>query len=169
VLHAAAPLGAAWVGGRRNAYRRFSAPIPPGARRRLDGWFDRSFLERAEIARVARIRGALPESLARLAPTGMLDLSTVRGMAFIDTIVIAEANARGADDEASLIFHELVHLVQCQLLGTVGFVRAYLLGWLDAGRSYFDNPLEAMAFELQARFDAGDVCNVASEVSRAFR
>lgn len=161
---AAAALGAAWVTGRRDGYRRFSEPLPAEARGRFSRYFSHSLLDRAGVARVPRIRNPLPERLVRLAPGGMLDLSTVRGMAFIDTIVIAEQNSRGGN-EVSLLFHELVHLVQYEILGTTGLVHAYLAGWMRAGRSYLDNPLEAMAFRLQSRFDAGEAFDARLEVS----
>lgn len=150
---AAAPAGAAWLLARRRRYRPVAQPLPDAVIERLAPCFPADVLAGTRLARVDRIRNPIPH---RLAPAGMLDLSTVRGMAFIDTIVIAHANSRPADDERSLLFHELVHIVQFRLLGTLGFVRAYFRGWHEAGRSYLDNPLEAMAFELQDRFDAGE-------------
>jgi hypothetical protein len=150
---AAAPAGAAWLLARRRRYRSAARPLPDGVAQRLAPCFPAEVLSSTRLARVDRIRNPVPY---RLAPTGMLDLSTVRAMAFIDTIVTAHANSRAADDEGSLLFHELVHVVQFRLLGTLGFVHAYLRGWHEAGRSYLDNPLEAMAFELQDRFDAGE-------------
>jgi hypothetical protein len=149
-----APAGAAWVGARRDSYRRISAPLPREAVRTLEPFFGPNLLGRTEVARVPRIDNPLAPLLRRVRIPGALDLSTVRGMAFIDTIVIADDNASAGDDDLSLLFHELVHIVQYRLLGARGFVHAYLAGWLNAGRSYLDNPLEIMAFDLQDRFDA---------------
>lgn len=146
----AAPFGAAWVGARRDRYRRSSEPLDLVAHAALVPYFDAALLARVEVAHVRTIGAALPR---RFWARGMLDLSTVRAMAFIDTIVVARANARAGDDATSLLFHELVHVVQFRVLGTAGFVRAYLGGWLDAGRSYRDNPLEVMAYSMQQRFD----------------
>ncbi len=163
----AAPIGAAWITHRRDVYRRFSEPLAPGIADQLRGYFSSSLLRCAEVARVPTIANPLGGLLSRFQPPGALDLSTVRGMAFIDTVVIAEGNAHHADNETSLLFHELVHLVQYQLLGTGGFVRAYLAGWLESGKSYLHNPMEAMAFELQDRFDRGGPSfDVATEVRR---
>jgi hypothetical protein len=153
-----------WLGARRRSYARVATPLeaPPRVRECCDP----ALLARVRVARVERIRNPIP---ARVRPAGMLDLSTVRAMAFIDTVVIADANQHATDDPASLLFHELVHVVQFDILGVRPFVAAYLRGWLDAGRSYLENPMEAMAFDLQARFDAGELSDVAREVRAALR
>ena len=52
----------------------------------------------------------------------------------------------------SLLFHELVHLVQFRLLGVRTFSRLYVRGFL-AGGSYHGIPLERCAFELGHRFE----------------
>ena len=59
----------------------------------------------------------------------------------------------GFERDESLHFHELVHVVQWQHLGPERFIMAYALGHLISG-GYRTNPLEAMAYGLQARFDA---------------
>jgi len=56
--------------------------------------------------------------------------------------------------EESLHFHELVHVIQWDVLGTRDFLLLYASGLSEHG--YFDCPLEAMAYEHQRRFDAGE-------------
>lgn len=58
----------------------------------------------------------------------------------------------GCERDESLHFHELVHVVQWQHLGPDKFIMAYALGHLLSG-GYHTNPLEEMAYSLQARFD----------------
>jgi len=58
----------------------------------------------------------------------------------------------GYERDESLHFHELVHVVQWQHLGPDKFIMAYALGHLLSG-GYYTNPLEEMAYALQARFD----------------
>jgi hypothetical protein len=48
-------------------------------------------------------------------------------------------------------FHELVHVVQWNALGISDFLLTYAVGLLQHG--YADSPLEAIAFELQERFE----------------
>ena len=164
----AAALGAMWVARRRDLYRRGSTPLSGEARALLSGFFGPDLLRRTEVARVERIAGPLPGSLARWRPSGMLDLSTVRGMAFIDTIAIASANIHVCDDCMSLLFHVLVHVTQYHVLGTSSFVDEYLRGWLHSERRYHDNPMEVMAYELQQRFDLARAVpfSVEAEVQR---
>jgi hypothetical protein len=50
-------------------------------------------------------------------------------------------------------FHELVHVVQWSTLGVRDFLLTYALGILQYG--YAESPLEAIAYQLQARFEQG--------------
>jgi len=58
----------------------------------------------------------------------------------------------GYERDESLHFHELVHVIQWRHLGPERFIMAYALGHLLSG-GYRNNPLEIMAYDLQARFD----------------
>lgn len=69
---------------------------------------------------------------------------TLREMIFV--------RADGVGD-ASLLFHELVHVVQWRSLGPNRFLALYGLLLLEHG--YRGSPLEEMAYDLQAEFDAG--------------
>lgn len=52
----------------------------------------------------------------------------------------------------SLLFHELVHVVQYSLLGLDSFVEQYVLGWVQSGGTYEHIPLERLAFDLEGRY-----------------
>lgn len=56
-----------------------------------------------------------------------------------------------SDDFAVLAFHELVHVVQYEILGVDAFVTRYL-GGLVGDRDYFAIPLELAAYTAQARY-----------------
>lgn len=51
---------------------------------------------------------------------------------------------------SSILFHELVHVVQYRLLGVSGFAEQYVRGFLESG-SYHKIPLEVCAFTLERR------------------
>jgi hypothetical protein len=53
----------------------------------------------------------------------------------------------------SVYFHELVHAVQWQTLGTDDFLLAYGAGLMTYG--YANSPFEVIAFDLQSEFDRG--------------
>jgi hypothetical protein len=74
--------------------------------------------------------------------------------------------ALGAASDESTHFHELVHVVQWSLLGEECFYHLYGAGLLSAG--YRSSPLEAIAYDLQARFDGGEArFDAIEEVRRA--
>ena len=56
---------------------------------------------------------------------------------------------------ASLLFHELVHVVQFRVLGLEAFAREYVHGFLTS-RRYEGIPLEICAFDLERRFSIGE-------------
>ena len=61
---------------------------------------------------------------------------------------------RAVATDESLHFHELVHVVQWQVLRPKDFLLLYAAGLAESG--YRDCALEAMAYDHQRRFDAGD-------------
>ena len=72
------------------------------------------------------------------------------GITFLDTYFLLPS---GADDE-SLHFHELIHVVQWQVLGPKAFLLIYAADL--AARGSLHSPLERMAYDHQRRFDAGE-------------
>lgn len=72
--------------------------------------------------------------------------SLTEAITFEDVIASREAM------NASLLFHELVHVVQYRVLGVREFARQYVSGFLDTS-SYSEVPLERTAFDLQFRFE----------------
>ncbi|MFN2570846.1 MAG: hypothetical protein ABR537_04420 [Gemmatimonadales bacterium] len=74
---------------------------------------------------------------------------------FVDTIVVSERGPLPASEELPLLFHELVHVVQYDVLGLDEFVRRYVRGWVENGFQYSRIPLERSAYELDGRFRAG--------------
>jgi hypothetical protein len=62
-------------------------------------------------------------------------------------------------------FHELIHVVQWKVLGVREFLLAYALGVVQC--EYEKSPLEAIAYDLQARFEQGlGLPSVAESVAR---
>lgn len=85
----------------------------------------------------------------------------LRGIAYIDTIFVTERSP-----PESLLFHELVHIVQWNALGPDNFLMVYGLGLLEHG--YRDSYLETMAYDFQRRFDAGGLAeNLEADIRSA--
>jgi hypothetical protein len=72
----------------------------------------------------------------------------ISGITYQDTFFVKKGH-----QSESLYFHEMVHVVQWDRLGSDGFLLAYGVGLMQAG--YRNSPLEAMAYRLQADFDRG--------------
>ncbi len=68
------------------------------------------------------------------------------GITYKDTYFIK----KGCEKDLELHFHELVHVVQWQILGASKFISRYISEMQQQG--YDDSPLEKMAYELQYSF-----------------
>lgn len=72
------------------------------------------------------------------------------GLSLLDLVFLRY----GGEDRADLLFHELVHAMQWRCLGLNRFLLLYGIGLVQHG--YRQSPLEAMAFDLQHRFERED-------------
>lgn len=68
------------------------------------------------------------------------------GITFLDTFFVR----RGQSRNEVLHFHELIHVIQWRILGPEQFLRSYADGLERFGYRY--SPLEAMAYDAEARF-----------------
>jgi hypothetical protein len=73
------------------------------------------------------------------------------GLRWVSAITLGHLIATRQPMSDSLLFHELVHVAQFQLLGIQDFSRLYVRGFLATG-SYESIPLEVCAYTLEARF-----------------
>lgn len=117
----------------------------------------------AELARLSPFFGEAWLSRVRLRPLPP-PLPLVAGLTLGRTVLLSRRWF--APDPLPLLFHELVHVAQYERLGAARFLWRYFLGWLRGGCRYRRIPLEAHAFDLQARFmeDRGRAFRVAGEV-----
>ncbi len=104
--------------------------------------------------RVARVPGIDNPPFYREIGRVVLDFTGMTAITFADTVVLNRRFVEGPAP-AGLLFHELVHVVQYDVLGVDEFTRLYVGGWAAGGFSYRDIPLERMAYRLQAEFEAG--------------
>ena len=78
----------------------------------------------------------------------------MEGITFVDTILVSQGHHPYDPPSPTLLFHELVHVVQYALLGRDALVERYVRGWAENGQKYFRIPLERDAYALQARYEA---------------
>ena len=120
----------------------------------LKMFYREATIERTRIRHVPKIEN--PSFYTDLARSGMsipLDFSQMAGITFVDTILLSDLYAH-VQPRISLLFHEMVHVVQYGWLGVSEFTSQYVRGWAQNGFVYAEIPLERDAYELQKRFDS---------------
>jgi hypothetical protein len=151
----------------RRRHRSLRRRLTERERAALAGHFGARTLEGAWIAEVARIELWISPRLGRWAQRaaarrgGRVALSPA-GLT-LGNLVLVE---RDVPDRHSLLFHELVHVVQFARLGRGGFLARYLAEWAAAGWDVGAIPMERDAYELQRRFERGERFDAEAEVAR---
>src|SRR4030095_622684 len=128
-------LAASYIARQHDHFWSLSLQLSETQRTKLRPFFPIEVLETVRIAKGAIPSPLLYRFLRKFAPGNLPNLSTIAGITFQDVIVHSE---RISDP---LLFHELVHVVQCQVLGLKRFTTQYVRGFLST-RKYEDIPLE---------------------------
>jgi len=116
---------------------------------RLPQYFSKELLSTANVVLTDRLP-VPPLSALGLSEFADFENQPISGITYKDTYFLE----RSAAGEESLHFHELVHVIQWQVLGPKDFLLLYAIGLNEHG--YLECPLEEMAYEHQRRFDAGE-------------
>ncbi len=132
---------------------RTIAEHAPGSRRlsdcgfaRLSGAFSAQSLDDCRLVEVERVPQPPLEQWGIGESNGLVHAAA--GITLMGLIIVR----RGMERDESLVFHELVHAIQWRTLGLNRFLALY--GLLLHEYGYRDSPLEEMAYDLQALFDA---------------
>lgn len=144
-FYEALPAVRKWIETTIAAHAHEAVPVASLGFERLRRYYPEDLLERTCVVTVDRVR------FPPLSQLGLPELSAIEdmnadGITFDSTLFVAD----GCRTE-SLCFHEMVHVVQWQHLGSDEFVLAYGLGLLLYG--YDEMPLEKTAYRLQGAFD----------------
>lgn len=144
--------GTQWVQEQRNKHRTVARSLLPEEHQRLAPFFAPATLDAVALSFVPVIEN--PAFYAQLQQVP-LDFTTMWGITFFDTIVIATTKVElNSEKWIPLLFHECVHVCQYQQLGLHAFMEQYVLGWAANGFQYRSIPLEASAYLLQNKFEA---------------
>ncbi len=146
--------GEAWVREQRKRHRSRSRALHPRTQAALAPFFGTEVLRQTRFRSVPVIEnpGFFDALIAAGQPVPM-DFAGAQGITFDDTLLLSTRGGVGHGPPSGLLFHELVHVVQYQLLGVAGFIRRYVTGWAAEGFVYEAIPLERDAFDLQHRFE----------------
>lgn len=121
----------------------------------LDRFFDAATLDSARIKWVPLIPDPFFYShIRRMYPAlPLIPFSNMSGITFNDTILLASRGVYHDPPALGLLFHELVHVVQYEVLGVRTFIDRYVRGYFERGLTYEGIPLESHAFRLQAQYE----------------
>lgn len=150
-----------WIHSQEKQYYNLARKLDSNEKQMLSGYFSPQLLERVRVHTVAVIEEPpwFQEKVGELEAEGHqvgFDFHELQGITFVDAIVFSEQHA--PEDEKgrqSLLFHELVHVVQYEILGLDRFAQYYILGLQEGNFQYQAIPLECMAYALQYEFDGG--------------
>lgn len=143
--------GREWVENLQDRYRPLAHPLPGPLKGTLAPFFPAAILDRVQIAEVGVIQNPpfRDEATDRGIPPTAIDFTQMEGFTLHDVVLVSMQPKPDQDPEA-LVFHELVHVVQYDLLGGVEeFMTRYVYGMRGAGWVYGMIPLEAMAYGYQ--------------------
>ncbi len=141
------PFVTRYIVTQRKRLESCSLPLSPNAKQELNNYFSAIDLDRVRIMISDPLAIAHPPFAAIVRHLGF-DFPSIR---LTEAITFDHVIACREPMNPSLLFHELVHVVQYRLLGVPAFANLYVQGLLRNG-SYHDIPLECCAFELEQRF-----------------
>lgn len=145
-----------WISEQRDRHLETAESLPDTTRAALRGYFEPETLDRARIGHASVIEN--PPFYSRFEAAGQaipLDFSVWAGITFGDVILLSDTG-EASPVLPSVVFHEMVHLVQYGILGIDEFARRYVTALAWNRFQYMTIPLEMTAFDLQDRFERSD-------------
>ena len=146
--------GEGWIREQRRLHRPRAGALHPRTQAALAPFFGTEVLRDVRVRSVPVIEN--PDFYDEMAAAGRpppMDFAAAQGITFDDTVLLSTRGGIEHGPPSSLLFHELVHVVQYRLLGVAAFMHRYVTGWAAEGFVYEAIPLERDAFELQHRFE----------------
>ena len=142
-----------WLWEQRNLHIADSRPLSDDEKLSLQGYYDSRILNKVRLATVDRISN--PPFYAELKESGnpVLDISGAAGIAFVDCVVVRRIFQPDFASWISILFHELVHVVQLEILGPRRHLELYIRAWAENGYQYHGIQFETQAHKLEARFN----------------
>jgi hypothetical protein len=144
-LQAVLPAVKDWIDQTLQAHVNAASLVSRSGYVRLQEHYPDALLAKTRVVVVPRVPFP-PVSQLGLPEFRAMETMPLAGVTYKDTFFVASGQ-----QQDSLYFHELVHVVQWARLGVDNFLYAYAIGLLQYG--YHQTPLEQMAIQLQARFN----------------
>ena len=148
LLQQTLPVVREWIDHYVEAHAHLAVPVRELGFSRLSQYFDQNRLSHSKAVKVDRVQ-VPPLSKMGMPLFADFERTPFIGITYMDTFFLAPP----AHDSESTHFHELIHVVQWDVLGPDSFLLVYAIGLLQHG--YANSPLERMAYELQRAFEGG--------------
>ncbi|HYG35017.1 MAG TPA: hypothetical protein VEC99_09550 [Clostridia bacterium] len=149
-----------WVQSTLDEHQDLARPVSSFAFERLSRFYDAGTLANSKVVVLEKVP-VPPLSRMGLDRFREFERMSSAGITYLDTYFLRSDHAQ----DESLHFHELVHVIQWQLLGPEKFLAKYADGLERFG--YRNSPLEVMAYDLQRLFETEErPFEVAEEVKR---
>jgi hypothetical protein len=148
----------------RKKYAARAVPLTSEQRAAMQPFFATEILAKARLVVLHGERVQDPPFYGMARMMGFKNLPSFAETAAVTFVDVIVSHQEITDDS---LFHELVHAVQYDQLGTREFSARYLSGFVKSG-SYEENPLEKHAYDLEQRYSAAQsqTFSVADEVKR---
>jgi hypothetical protein len=147
--------GLHWVKTERDARYPRARRLTAEEQGSMTPFFSPAALAVARIQHIPTIPNpAFYDALPQMGLAIPLDFSRMWGLTLIDCILIAESKVGVGQLPRQLLFHELVHVAQYQLLGVDDFIHRYVRGWSANGEDYNRIPVEVQAYTLDQQYAA---------------
>lgn len=137
-----------WIDEYLEAHAALAVPVKDLGFRRLPQYYSQSRLSASKAVKVDRVQ-VPPLSKMGVTYFTHFEETLFDGITYMDTFFLAP---RAHNDEPTY-FHELVHVVQWEVLGPDSFLILYAIGLQAHG--YENSPLERIAYEFEGAFRAG--------------
>jgi hypothetical protein len=139
-----------WIHATLNSHSAKRTAVSASGHTRLFDYFPAAFLDKKYVMPVDKVP-VVPLDFLGVPEFNSMNQLSVIGITYLDSFFIQEDEK----DNAALHFHELIHTIQWEYLGMEKFLLCYGYGLLTSG--YRNSPLEVMAYDLEKRFNSGEV------------
>ena len=122
--------GIQWISQQRDLHRPFGRELAQAEKGAFDLFFDRTTLDSVRLKWVQLLQN--PPFYLQIQQMGLplIPFADMDGITFADTILLAQKGVRHEPPPPlPLLFHEMVHVVQYEVLGIETFVTRYVHGW----------------------------------------
>ena len=143
-----------WLYQQRQIHLTQARPLSSRERSRLDGYFEKRILDLTRVATIDQIPNpAFYDELREREIPIPMDFTSAIGFTLIDCVLLQKGFR-----SISTLFHEMVHVVQMDLLGVRKLVELY---FDDLAKNGYQNVLfERQAYDLTTRFTCGQSFSV---------